>query len=135
MAEDFSNIPSKVPLEQFDVGTFSKEKIRELFRAGKVPTAEAMVDELILRAVKLAATDLHFEPAENELRVRLGQEGVMRRLVSLPKDIADNLGNVLKTRASLNAFEKKKSQEGRFSMNIGTYQFDIRISTVPVMTG
>lgn len=135
MNEDLKSIPSKVNLEQFDVTTFSKEKIRELFRMGKVPTAELMVDEILLRAVKVGATDLHFEPAEAELRIRMGHEGILKRLVSLPKEISDNLGNVLKTKASLNAFEKKKPQEGRFSMAAGPHQFDIRISIVPVLHG
>jgi len=135
MIEEFKNIPSKVPLEQFDVGAFSKDKIRDLFRTGKVPTAEVMVDEVLLRAVKAGATDIHFEPTDTELRIRLGSEGVLKRLVTLPKDVAENLASVLKTKGSLNAFEKKKPQEGRFSFNIGTHQFDIRVSTVPVLSG
>jgi len=133
--EELKNIPSKVPLEQFDTGSFSKDKIRDLFRSGKVPTAEAMVEEILLRAMKEGATDLHFEPAETELRIRIGFEGTMKRMVSLPKEISDNLTNVMKTRGSLNAFEKKKPQEGRFSSAVGTLQFDIRISTLPVIHG
>jgi type IV pilus assembly protein PilB len=135
MTDDIKTVQSKVPIEQFDVGTFSKDKIRELFRSGKVPTAEAMVDEILLRALKEGATDLHLEPTEGELRIRLGFEGIMKRLVSLPREVSENLASVLKTKGSLNAFEKKKPQEGRFSLNIGTSQFDIRISTVPVMYG
>jgi len=133
--EELKNIPSKVSLEQFDLGNFSKEKIRDLFKMGKVPTADAMAEEILLRAVKEGATDLHIEPQEAELRIRLGFEGVMKRLISLPKDIADNLASVFKTRGGLNAFERKKPQEGRFSANIGPLQYDIRISTVPVMYG
>ncbi|HEY6191510.1 MAG TPA: GspE/PulE family protein [Bacteroidota bacterium] len=135
MIEELKNIPSKVNLEQFDVSKFSKEKIRELFKMGKVPTAEAMVEEILMRSLKEGATDLHFEPAENEIRIRIGQEGVLKLLLSLPKEISDNLTSVLKTRASLNTFEKKKPQEGRFSINVATLQFDIRISTMPVLTG
>jgi len=135
MIEELKNIPSKFNLEQFDVSAFSKDKIRDLFRSGKVPTAEMMVDEVLLRAVKAGATDLHFEPTETELRVRLGSEGALKKLVSLPKDVAENLTSVLKTKGSLNSFEKKKPQEGRFSLNIGNHQFDIRISTVPIMSG
>ena len=135
MTDDLHNIPSKISLEQFDVGILSKDKIREMFRAGKLPTPEALVDEVILRSVKEGATDVHFEPAEMELRVRLSHEGVLKRLVSLPKEIAENLASVLKTKASLNAFEKKKAQEGRFSVAYGTHQFDIRVSTIPVITG
>ena len=135
MIEELKNIPAKVHLEQFDLGSFAKDKIRDLFRQGKVPTADAMVDEILLRALKEGASDIHFEPAEHELRVRLGFDGIMKRLVSLPKDIADNLANVLKTKGALNAFEKKKPQEGRFSTTAGPYQYDLRISTVPVLYG
>ncbi|HMD13754.1 MAG TPA: GspE/PulE family protein [Bacteroidota bacterium] len=135
MLDEFKNIAGKVQLEQFDVANFSKEKIRELFRTGKVPTAEVLIDELILRAIKEGATDLHLEPHENELRIRLGFEGFMKRLIFLPKEISENLANVLKTKATLNAFEKKKPQEGQFSLSIGTYQFDIRISLIPVLWG
>ena len=135
MIDDLKRIPSKIALEQFDLGAFSKEKIRDLFRAGKMPTAEVMIDEILLRAVKSGATELHIEPAENELRIRLGHEGVLRRLLTLPKDISENLGNVLKTKANLNAFEKKKPQEGRFSLSYGLYQVDFRVSTLPILNG
>ncbi len=135
MISELQNIPSKVSLEHFDVGILAKEKIREMYRAGKLPTTEAIVEEIMLRAVKLGATDVHLEPAEGELRIRVGHEGVLKRLVSLPKEIADNIANVLKTKASMNAFEKKKPQEGRFSADYGTQRFDIRVSTVPVING
>jgi len=135
MHDELKKLPSKVPLEQFDVATFSKDKIRELYRSGRIPTAEALVEEVLLRAVKQDAMDVHFEPAESELRIRVHQEGVLKPLVSLPRDIADNLSNVLKTRASLNSFEKKKPQEGRFSLAFGTLQYDIRINIIPLITG
>jgi len=135
MYDDIKSIPSKVNLEQFDVSTFAKDKIRDLFRTGKVPTADLMADEIILRAIKLGATDIHFEPTDTELRVRCGTEGVLKKLVSLPKEISENLASVLKTKGGLNAFEKKKPQEGRFSLNIGAHQFDLRISIVPIMSG
>jgi len=135
VTDDLKNIPSKVGLEQFDVSKFSKDKIRELFRMGKVPTAEAMVEELLLRSVKEGASDLHIEPTETELRIRIGNEGILRKLLSLPKEIADNLASVLKTRGNLNSFEKKKPQEGRFSLTVGSHQFDFRINTMPVLMG
>ena len=135
MNEELKNIPSKVNLDIFDVNNFSKDKIRDLFRAGKVPSAEVMIDEILLRSIKAEATDLHFEPTDNELRIRYGSEGVLKKLVSFPRDIADNLSSVIKTKAGLNAFEKKKPQEGRFSLTLGNHQFDIRVSTIPVMAG
>jgi len=135
MIEELKSFPSKVNLELFDVIAFSKDKIREMFRAGKMPTSDAMVEEILLRAVKEGATDIHIEPAETELRLRLGYEGILKRLVTLPKEITDSISNVLKQRANLNAFEKKKPQEGRFSMNYGALQYDMRVSTVPTLFG
>jgi type II secretory ATPase GspE/PulE/Tfp pilus assembly ATPase PilB-like protein len=133
--DELRNIPSKIPLEQFDIGTFSREKIRDLFLAGKLPTAELMVEEILLRAVKSRATDLHVEPAEHELRIRLGHDGTLQKLVTLPREISENLSNVIKTKANMNAFEKKKPQEGRFSPQFGSFRVDIRVSSVPILTG
>jgi type IV pilus assembly protein PilB len=135
MTDELKNIPSKVNLEQFDISAFSKDKIRELFRSGRVPTAEAMVDEVFLRSIKVHATDLHFEPMEFELRIRYSIQGTLKNLVTLPKEISDNLTNVIKTKANLNTFEKKKPQEGRFSLTIANQEFDLRVGTVPVMFG
>lgn len=133
--EELKKIPVKVNLEQLDISVFSKDKIREMFRTGKVPTAELMVEEIIVRALKTGATDIHIEPSEKELQIRLGFEGALKKLVTLPREIADNLVSVLKTKASMNAFEKKKPQDGRFSFTGGSSQFDIRINTIPGLNG
>jgi type II secretory ATPase GspE/PulE/Tfp pilus assembly ATPase PilB-like protein len=135
MNNELKKLASKVNLELFDVGVFTKDKIREIFRGGKLPTADAMVDEIILRAVKEGATDVHIEPDENELRIRLGHEGILKRLVSLPKEISENIASVIKTKSSLNQFEKKKAQEGRWLVSYGRFQFDVRVSTLPTITG
>ena len=96
MIEELSTIPNKIPLEQFDVRVLAKDKIRDMFRTGKLPTPEALVDEILLRGMKEGANDIHFEPADTELRIRFSHEGVLKTLVSLPKEIAENLASVLR---------------------------------------
>jgi general secretion pathway protein E len=135
MIEELKAIASKVNLALFDVSVFSKDKIREMFRGGKLPTADAMVEEIILRAVKEGATDIHIEPREGELRIRMGSEGRLEQLVALPKEISENIANIVKTKANLNQFEKKKPQEGRYTVTISTYQFEIRVCTLPTISG
>lgn len=125
----------RVALEQIDVRALSKDKIRELFRTGRLPTAESIVEEIFVRATKSGSTDVHFEPVEGELRVRFGHEGVLKRIVSLPPDMTENIMSVLKTRGTLNQFEKKKPQEGRFSGAYHGEQYDFRISIIPVLNG
>lgn len=133
--DDITSLPSKVNLGQIDVSTLSPEKIRELFRSGKLPTPETITDEVILQAVKVGATDVHFEPGDSQLRIRIGRDGALKRLVALPRDLSENLASVLKTKASMNAFEKKKPQEGRFSVTLASHPYDIRVSTIPTLNG
>ncbi|MCX6134034.1 MAG: GspE/PulE family protein [Ignavibacteriales bacterium] len=125
----------RVALEQIDVGTLSRDKIRDLFRAGKLPTSEFIVEEVFQRATKIGATDIHFEPIEGEMRIRLGHEGILKRLVSLPPDMTESILSILKTRATLNQFEKKKPQEGRFSSTYQGEPYDFRVSLIPVLSG
>ncbi len=125
----------RIPLEQFDVKNLSREKIRELFRLGRLPTADQIADEILARAIVSGASDIHIEPIEGELQIRFSIEGVLRRIVSLPPDMNDPILNIFKTKAALNQFEKKKPQEGRFSGVYNSEGFDFRINTIPVLSG
>ena len=127
--------PQRISLEQIDVKSLSKDKIRELFRQGKLPTADQIVEEILVRAIQSGANDIHFEPIEGEMQIRLGHEGTLKRLLSLPPDMNDPLISVLKSKATLNQFEKKKPQEGRYSAVYGNESFDFRVNVIPVLSG
>lgn len=127
--------PQRIPLEQLDIRSLSKEKIREMFRQGKLPTADQIVEEILLRAVQCNANDIHFEPIEGEMQIRIGHEGTLKRLLSLPSDMNDSVISVLKSRATLNQFEKKKPQEGRYSAVYGNESIDFRVNIIPVLSG
>jgi type IV pilus assembly protein PilB len=134
-AEEIKTITSKYNLESFDMQIIGKEKLLEAQRAGKLPPIDVLVDEIIIRAIKEGAHDLHFEPSENSIRIRIDKDGILSRLVSFPREFAENFGNVLKTKAGLNAFEKKKPQEGGYSATFGSQSVDLRVSTVPTIFG
>ncbi len=125
----------RISLEQIDVKSLSREKIRDLFRQGKLPTADQIVEEILVRAVQSGANDIHFEPIEGEMQIRLGHEGTLKRLLSLPPDMNDPIISVLKSKAGLNQFEKKKPQEGRYSAVYGSESLDFRVNVVPVLSG
>jgi type II secretory ATPase GspE/PulE/Tfp pilus assembly ATPase PilB-like protein len=125
----------RIPLEQIDVNALTRDKIRELFRQGKLPTSDQIVEEIFIRAVQSNANDIHFEPIEGELQIRFGHEGTLKRLLSLPPDMCDSIMSVLKTKATMNQFEKKKPQEGRFSATYGSEAFDFRVNVIPVLSG
>jgi type IV pilus assembly protein PilB len=127
--------PQRIALEQIDIKMLSKDKIRDMFRQGKLPTADQIVEEILTRAVQDGANDIHFEPIEGELQIRLGYEGTLRRLLSLPPDMNDPIISVLKSKAMVNQFEKKKPQEGRYSAVYGTESLDFRVNLIPVLAG
>jgi type II secretory ATPase GspE/PulE/Tfp pilus assembly ATPase PilB-like protein len=127
--------PQRISLEQIDVKSLSKDKIRELFRQGKLPTADQIVEEILVRAIQSGANDIHFEPIEGEMQIRLGHEGTLKRLLSLPPDMNDPLISVLKSKATLNQFEKKKPQEGRYSAVYGNESLDFLVNVIPVLSG
>jgi type II secretory ATPase GspE/PulE/Tfp pilus assembly ATPase PilB-like protein len=69
------------------------------------------------------------------MQIRFGHEGTLKRLLSLPPDMNDPIISVLKSKATLNQFEKKKPQEGRFSAVYGNEPLDFRVNVIPVLSG
>ncbi|MDP2207313.1 MAG: GspE/PulE family protein, partial [Bacteroidota bacterium] len=112
-----------------------RDRVIEAQRNGKLPPFDVLVEEIIIRALKNDAHDIHFEPMENELRVRTDKFGVLERLISLPREFNENFANIFKIKADLNALEKRKPQEGGFTANIGTRQVDLRVSILPSVYG
>lgn len=132
---EYQVLQSKYPLETIDLRTRPKEKVYEIYNSGKLPNIDLIVDELIVRAIKLGATDIFLEPMETEFRVRLNLDGVLNHYLSLPKEMTETICNVLRTRGSLKLFDKKKAQDGRFNNQYGNFIFDFRVNTLPTMEG
>lgn len=128
-------IAEKFDITNYDLKKVGREKLLELQKFGKMPTIESVLNEIIIRAINSDAQDVHFELFENELRIRIDRFGVLERLVSFPKEFGDLFSNVLKTKANLNVFEKKKPQEGIFYVNYGGKGIDVRVATIPTFFG
>jgi len=129
------SIPSKVQLEQIDIRSLGKDKIRELYRAGKIPTPEAILEEILTRAAKEGFRFVHFEPMENMLNIRYGNYDFLKDLVSLPVNLTENIAGIIKIKAGINAFEKRKPQRGKYTLNIGPMQFSLAVNLIAVNAG
>lgn len=132
---EYQILQSKFPLETIDLRTRPKEKVYEVYNSGKLPNVDLIVDELVMRAIKLGATDIFLEPLESEFKVRLNIDGVLNHFMSLPKEMTETVCNVLRTRGSLKLFDKKKAQDGRYTSQYGNFIFDFRVNTLPTMEG
>lgn len=86
-------------------------------------------------AVQVNASDIHIEPAEDGLRIRLRVDGVLQEQVMQGKNIISALILKLKLIAKLNISERRLPQDGRFTIRVKDKKIDVRIATMPVQHG
>src|SRR5436305_5067472 len=95
------------------------------------------VNQVIWEAYKDRATDIHFEPAEDELRIRYRIDGILHQTPMPPqlKRYQAALISRIKVMSGMNISEKRLPQDGRINVRIKGEQIDIRVSTVPTVYG
>ena len=91
--------------------------------------AVGILDFLLLRAIQMRASDLHLEPLQKRLRVRVRVDGVLQNLTDLPADFAPQLISRVKVLASADIAERRLHQDGRISVKVDGREVDIRVST------
>jgi type IV pilus assembly protein PilB len=95
-----------------------------------------IVNGILIKAIKLGASDIHFEPYERIFRVRYRLDGVLRREMALPNKIRNAIVSRLKIMAKLDIAEKRLPQDGRIKLRLGKgREMDFRVSTVPILFG
>ena len=94
-----------------------------------------LINGLIAEAVRTKASDIHVEPFEDRLSVRLRVDGVMREVLTPPRKVAPLLVSRIKVMARLDIAEKRVPQDGRVSLSLGGRSIDVRISTLPSRYG
>ncbi|TAK38084.1 MAG: type II secretion system protein GspE [Lysobacteraceae bacterium] len=94
-----------------------------------------LINALIAEGVRGGASDIHIEPFESSLRVRLRVDGMMREALRLPHRIAPLLVSRIKVMARLDIAEKRIPQDGRISVTMGSKPYDVRVSTLPARAG
>ena len=96
-----------------------------------------LVNSIILQAAEDGASDLHFDPAEDALVVRLRVDGVLHEVQRIPKRLAPGVTTRLKVLAKLDIAERRKPQDGRISLNAKAAgrMLDIRVAVLPTVEG
>ncbi len=95
-----------------------------------------IVNGILIKAIKLGASDIHFEPYERTFRVRYRIDGVLRRDMALPIQIKNAMTSRLKIMAKLDIAEKRLPQDGRIKLRMGKgREMDFRVSCIPVLYG
>lgn len=95
-----------------------------------------LVNGILLRAIKIGASDIHFEPYEKVFRVRYRTDGVLRKAMGLPLQIRNAITSRLKIMSRLDIAEKRLPQDGRIKLRLGKgREMDFRVSVIPTIFG
>ena len=89
----------------------------------------SVVKFYISQAVSHRATDIHFDPEEEKIRVRERIDGILYDVIPLPRDLGIRLISAIKNLASLDVAQKKEPQGGHFNVDVNNRGYDLRIST------
>jgi type IV pilus assembly protein PilB len=94
-----------------------------------------LVYSILGQAVGEGASDIHFEPADDEMRVRFRVDGVLREAAHVPKRMVNAVISRVKIMSDLNIAEKRVPQDGRVSVSVEDRRVDLRITTLPTQKG
>jgi len=94
-----------------------------------------LINGLLSQAISEGASDIHIEPFESTLNVRLRVDGVMREILRAPVKAKSRLVSRIKVMARLDIAEKRLPQDGRISLTLGGRAIDVRVSTLPSRYG
>jgi len=119
-------------LKEDDAGKTSVQDVED-----KIDNAPiiSIVNSLIQQAVRDRASDIHIEPQEDNLRVRFRVDGVMREIISFPKNTHAPILSRIKIMGDMDIAEKRLPQDGRINIQEKGRQIDIRVSTLPTILG
>jgi type IV pilus assembly protein PilB len=120
--------PSEVDLAEAPEG-------HTLDGAGEDAPIIKLVNSVLKRAIRRGASDIHFDPGAEEMRVVYRVDGVLDSAVTIPRRMAPGVVSRLKVMANLDIAERRAPQDGRVSLIIDEHEIDLRVVTLPTVFG
>ncbi len=112
--------------------TIDLDAIEEMSEAAPV---RKLLNMVLLLAIKDKASDIHFEPFEEEYKMRYRVDGILYELVPPPRHLAPAIASRIKVMSNLDIAERRLPQDGKIQLALGGNNVDIRVSTLPTMFG
>ena len=117
-----------------DGGSFQTSTLGDDADAQSAPTVR-LVNSIIERAATERASDIHLEPREADLHVRMRIDGVLRTILTVPKELQASVISRLKIMGGMNTSERRVPQDGRANIRLKKQDIDLRINTLPTIHG
>ena len=102
--------------------------------AHQVPVVK-LLNLVLIQAIKDKASDLHFEPFEDQFKIRYRVDGMLYEMIPPPRHLALAVTSRIKVMAGMDIAERRLAQDGRIELNMGGREVDLRISTLPTLYG
>jgi len=122
-------------LEAAPTDDFDDLDVESSLSASNASPVVSLVDRILVQALKRSASDIHLEPQDDGLVIRLRQDGVLEQLDKLPKNLTPAVTSRLKIMADLDIAERRLPQDGRSRRRDQGKLFDLRVSTLPTRYG
>jgi type IV pilus assembly protein PilB len=103
--------------------------------AAEANPVKRLVNMVLMQAIKDRASDIHFEPFEDEFKMRYRIDGLLYEMLPPPKSIAAAIASRIKVMAHLNIAERRVPQDGRIPLTINNSPVDLRVAVLPTMFG
>ena len=113
-------------------GPINLSDVTELANSAPV---KKLLNMVLLLSIKDHASDIHFEPFEDEFRIRIKADGVLKEMPPPPRHLAFAITTRIKVMAGLNISERRLPQDGRIELTVGGHPVDLRVSVLPTMFG
>lgn len=134
ITELIDEIQSDAFLAEFD-GRNQSIDLDELKELSESNPVKKLLNLVLLQAIRDKASDIHFEPFEDEYKMRYRIDGVLYEMIPPPKYIAAALSSRIKVMANLDIAERRLPQDGRISLTVQSNPVDLRVSVLPTMFG
>ncbi len=94
-----------------------------------------LVNAIIERAVTERSSDIHMEPRENEFSVRMRIDGLLRDILTVPRELQSSVISRMKVMSGMDITERRVPQDGRFNVRVHDHDIDLRVNTLPTVYG
>jgi type IV pilus assembly protein PilB len=109
--------------------------LADLVEMTEAAPVRKLINMVFLLAIKDHASDIHFEPFEDEYKMRYRCDGVLYEMVPPPRHLATAISSRIKVMSNLDIAERRLPQDGRIELNVGGNPVDMRVSVLPTMFG
>ncbi|QTA80152.1 General secretion pathway protein E [Desulfonema limicola] len=134
-SQSIETIIEEADKDIYEISSGSEADLDHLIDMASEAPIIRLVNRLIFNAVEQNASDIHFEPFENEFQVRYRIDGVLNKAEAPPHRLQAAIISRVKIMSRLDIAERRMPQDGRIKLKIGEKEIDFRVSTIPTLFG